>query len=294
MLGSVAHAGRRRLKLARRWALRARLDLQDRRSGERDPLLPPRRKNLPSQIAAVGERLVEIMVDPGGLKPDSAVLDIGCGPGRVAAVLARRLEPGASYEGFDVMPGSIRWCRKAITRRYPNFRFQLADLENLQYNPDGRQAASEYTFPYPDDTFDVAVAGSLFTHLRPFESQRYLHETARVLKPGARLVGTWFLINDEVESLLEAGQARRPGIFGASKPPMRLDHAYTDPEGNRFRSPEPEVPEYLIAVFEEDVRAQHERAGLRIVETAYGRWPGRETDSNLLGQDVIIAERVAG
>ena len=37
------------------------------------------------------------------------------------------------------------------------------------------------------------------------------------------------------------------------------------------------------------VNAIIEKAGLRIVQTFYGRWAGRE-DDGLIGQDVIIAE----
>ena len=35
----------------------------------------------------LGERIVEMLEAEGGLEPDSAVLDIGCGPGRIAAPL---------------------------------------------------------------------------------------------------------------------------------------------------------------------------------------------------------------
>lgn len=254
--------------------------------------MPPRRKNLPSQLAAVGEKNFQIMVDAGGLRPDGAVLDIGCGPGRLAARLTRYLDSAGSYEGFDVMPESINWCRRRITPRHPNFRFQLADLHNAQYNPRGRQSASQYRFPYPDAMFDVAVAGSLFTHLQPFEGQRYLDEVARVLKPGARLIGTWFLINAEAEDLLARGMARRPGVYPDTGPPLRFCYELADERGGRFRAEEREVPEHRIAVYEEDVTEQHGRAGLRIVEIRFGRWPGRDVAAQALGQDIIVAERV--
>ena len=46
------------------------------------------------------------------------------------------------YEGIDVVPRGIEWCRQAITPRYPNFRFQVADLYNRHYNPAGRFSAA--------------------------------------------------------------------------------------------------------------------------------------------------------
>ena len=272
--------------------MRAALDFRDWRSGDRDPLVAPRRKNLPSQITVVGEKMLAFLVELGGLRPAGAVLDVGCGPGRIAASLTRYLDSTGRYEGFDVMPRSIRWCRRRITRRHPNFRFQLADLHNAQYNPHGTQRAGEYTFPYGDENFDVAVAASLFTHLRPFESMRYLSEIARTLKPGGRLVGTWFLINEQSIELIEAGRARHPSMFGATESVLRLDYELEDEQGNRFRAAEAEIPEHLIAAYEEDVRLQHERAGLRVVEVRFGLWSGREAVPGRLGQDIVVAERI--
>jgi SAM-dependent methyltransferase len=270
--------------------MRARLDFGDWRAGRRDPLVPPRRLGLPSQVVGVGERVAGIMVEWAGLHPGSAVLDMGCGPGRTAAALTRHLDATGRYEGFDVMPKAIGWCEKAITPRFPNFRFQVADIHNGQYNPAGSQRAAEYVFPYGDGTFDVAVAVSLFTHLRPFEGERYLAEAGRTLRPGGRLVATWYLLNDDAEQALAAGSVLRPGLFTEGRPPMRLEHHLTDEGGNPFRSYDPETPEYMIAVDENLVRTQYERAGLRIVEVIYGRWVGRE-GAELLGQDVVIAER---
>ena len=290
-LVTVRHKLRRRFRLGVRWLLRARLDIQDTWSGARNPLLPPRRMNLPSQISAVGERIVDTMIELGPMGPDAAVLDIGCGPGRAAAPLSRYLDPDAgSYEGFDVMPRSIGWCTKAITPRHPSFHFQVADLHNAQYNPGGRQRADEYVFPYTDAGFDAALAASLFTHLRPFEARRYLQEAARVLRPGARLFGTWFLLNDESRAMIAEGRAQMPGLTGDGSP-IELNH-FTDERGHEFSSPHADVPEFMIVADEELVRELHEEAGLRIVSALYGHWTGRQSGPEQLGQDLLIAERV--
>ena len=289
MSARVAAWRRDRSFRIRRWLIRARLDFQDWRSGARDPLLPPRRKDLPSQFTAVGEQLVEDMRERAGLTPSSSVLDMGCGPGRVAAPLTRHLDPASgSYEGFDVMPESIKWCRRAITPKHLNFRFQVADLHNAQYNPQGSQRADEYDFPYPDASFDVALAASLFTHLRPFEGERYLAEVGRVLRPGGRLIATWFLINEEAEELLAGGKARDRAL----QPPVKLTHSFTDERGNTFRSPHAETPEHLVAIDEDLIRGQYERAGLRVIEILPGGWPGRDDPASRMNQDTIVAERL--
>jgi SAM-dependent methyltransferase len=267
---------------------RLRLHLEDSRRGARDPLLPPRRKNLPSQAPAVGEQLVNDMRHHCDLTPSSDVLDMGCGPGRVAAPLTRFLQPahGGSYEGFDVMPKSIKWCQKAITPKYPSFRFQLADLHNAQYNPKGSQRADSYVFPYDDESFDVALAASLFTHLQPFEGQRYIEEAYRVLRPGGRLFSTWFLLNDNAKEMLRTSRSH------ASRDAVKLDHEYTDEQGNRFRSAFAEAPEHMIAIDEQLVRDQHERAGLEVTEVRYGSWPAGP-GGKWPGQDMIISRRPA-
>ncbi len=289
-LGRLRATARRSRRRSQRWALRALLDFKDFRAGTRDPLVPPRRLNLPSQFTAVGERFVGLLKEAGGLEPDSNVLDVGCGPGRTAAPLARFLSSSGSYEGFDVMPKSIAWGSKKITPRYPNFHFQLADIHNGEYNAAGSQRASEYRFPYDDAGFDVALACSLFTHLRPFESEHYLAEVARTLRPGGRLLGTWFLLNEESETAVAAGRVPRPGYESGGRPPLSLEHELTDEGGHTFRSFNPEVPEHMIVVDEQLIREFHERAGLRVVEVRYGKWAAREAEG-AFGQDVIIAER---
>lgn len=277
--------------------LRARLDLTDEMRGRRDPRVPPRRKNLPSQVSSVGERVVDLMIDPGGLRPDARVLDIGCGPGRTAVALARYLDPDrGSYEGFDVMPESIRWCRERIAPRHPRFGFRVAEVQNAQYNPNGSQTADEYEFPYADGEFTFAAAVSVFTHLQPVETVHYLWESARVLVPGGRLLATFFLIDDEVEDAIAAGKASRAGLFDRHKKPLRLDYELTDRAGHRFRADQAEVPEHLIALQRSDAISHLRDSGFEPIAVVRGSWSGLAATASSdgaggLGQDVVIAER---
>lgn len=41
------------------------------------------------------------------LRPDAAVVDLGCGPGAMIPVFERRLGPGGSYLGLDVHQPSL-------------------------------------------------------------------------------------------------------------------------------------------------------------------------------------------
>lgn len=251
-------------------------------------MLPPRRAGLPSPFKEVGERIVEqALIGIGELQPGNRVLDAGCGAGRVAVPLTRYLT-GGSYDGFDVMPRSIHWARRKITSKHPNFRFQVADVHNLMYNPRGTRSADSYRFPYPDACFDVAVATSLYTHLRPYEIDNYLRETARVMKPGGRVLNTFFLLNAEAEKLLSSRPSRRLLAGGGN---LELQYEQTDPGGWRFRANDPDFPEHLIAVYEDEVLAMYEGAGLAVEDVYHGPWCGRSAKLSAFGQDLVHARK---
>jgi SAM-dependent methyltransferase len=120
----------------------------------------------------------------------SNILDIGCGCGRTA----RFLVPNAlvqSYTGFDVVPEIIDWNHQYI-QPYSRGRFTFvhSDIYNGHYNPSGDLRSSEYAFPVSSSSVDIAFAASVFTHLLETDCQHYLAETARVLKPGGRLIAS--------------------------------------------------------------------------------------------------------
>ncbi len=280
----------RRLRL--RWAIRVWLDVRERVTGKRDPMVPPRRWGLPSQFPSVGARILEYgLVDAGGLRPEEQVLDIGCGAGRVAAHLTRYLDPAAgSYEGFDVMPRAIDWAQKQITTRHPNFHFQLAEVRNDEYSPEATGDASTYRFPYADGEFDFAFALSLYTHMLPFQVANYLRETARVLRPGGRGLATFFLLNPEAEELIAEG-VTLPFAAGGGR--FELSADLDDGHGGRYRARNPDRPEARVVLHEDDVRELHEQAGLQIAETRYGRWCGRKKRPGAMGQDLVVAVKVS-
>jgi len=201
------------------------------------------------------------------------VLDIGCGCGRIALPLTEYLGQKGAYEGFDIVPEAISWCRDHISTRYPNFQFRVADIFNGSYNPEGRLLAEEYVFPYEDEAFDFAILTSVFTHMLPESMDHYLKQLSRVLKGSGRCLLTMFLVNEESSGLMEAGSST------------------LDFENNAgvYRTHIVQTPEAAVAYEEEFVARLLDTRGFDLVSTHYGAWPGRA--SFLAYQDLLIARR---
>src|SRR5262249_38985285 len=155
---------------------------------------------------AIGREFLGHFVGLGALRPAEGVLEIGCGPGRMALPLTGYLAADGRYVGVDVVARAIRWCQLHITPRHPNFTFLHADLFNRRYNPRGAIQARDYVFPFLDGSFDFVFLTSVFTHMDPEDARHYLHEIARLLQPTGRLFCTWFLLNDAQAALAERGR----------------------------------------------------------------------------------------
>jgi len=150
-----------------------------------------------ARYKAVGEEFLRYFMGMGQLKPDENVLDVGCGSGRIAVPLTQYLTSKGSYQGFDIVRPAVDWCTETISARYPHFLFHVADVFNKFYNPQGRYKASEYTFPYENESFNFIFLTSVFTHMLPEDMEHYLSEIIRVLKRGGRCLITFFFANEE-------------------------------------------------------------------------------------------------
>jgi len=183
--------------------------------------------------ADVSRGVVDLHLDQfvrvGGLRPADRVLEVGCGAGRVALGLAGFLA-GGSYDGFDISPEAVAWCRDHITPRHPHFRFVLADVYNEFYQPGGRRRARRYRFPYPAGAFDFVFLTSVFTHMLPHDLTHYLTEVGRVLRPGGRCYATFFLHSPATAANIRAGRStfRLPHRYGAPSRPVGADPGYGD------------------------------------------------------------------
>jgi len=217
----------------------------------------------------------------GGMTRRSDVLEIGCGLGRIAYALRPMLSPNGSYRGFDIVRNKIEFLQQRFTPAHPSFRFDWADVHNTTYNPTGVTPGAEFDFPYADNSFDVVYAASVFTHLLPAASARYMRESARVLRRGGRCVFSLFLLD------FYRPDQPRPWTFSLKY--FDFDHAYDRYALRDFAVAAPDDPENTTACGQNFLERMAADAGLRLAQPVVpGAWSGAE---HWVGaQDLLILE----
>jgi ubiquinone/menaquinone biosynthesis C-methylase UbiE len=102
------------------------------------------------------------------LSPDDAILDLGCGWGRITLELAGR---GYNVTGVDLSPNLIAYAHRAARAAGVTVRYHVGSMLDL---------------PYPDGSFDKLLClWGVFSHLLSFQDQVLaVDEMYRVLRPG--------------------------------------------------------------------------------------------------------------
>ena len=223
----------------------------------------------------IGNEFKNYFIELGGLKPHHRVLDVGCGVGRMAMPLTDYLTRQGGYWGFDIVKKGILWCQNEIASRFNHFHFEHVDIYNKYYNRHGTVLASQFVFPYEAAFFDFVFLTSVFTHMLPDELENYVKEIARVLKPGGKVLITFFLLNGESKQLMETGRSK-------------LDFKYRITD--ECKTTNAGIPEDAVAYEEDFVLSILQQYRLAIYQsTYYGSWCGRET--YLTFQDLIVVQK---
>jgi SAM-dependent methyltransferase len=124
----------------------------------------------PGRLAAATAEIVDWLAATELIGPAAAVLDLGCGIGRVAAALAPRV---TSVLGLDVSAGMIRMAAA-----------RCAGLANVRCAVSGGTDLGGL----PDGGFDLVLAVDSFPYLlQAGVADRHVAEAHRVLRPGGAL-----------------------------------------------------------------------------------------------------------
>ncbi len=121
-------------------------------------------------IGRYAPSLAAALIGAVGLEPDRRVLDVGCGPGGLAAALAQIVGP-ENVAAVDPSQPFVSVCRA----RLPSADVRVAAAEEL---------------PFPDDSFDAAFAQLVVNFMT--DAERGVGEMGRVVKPGGSVAAcTW-------------------------------------------------------------------------------------------------------
>ena len=112
--------------------------------------------------ASSTRQFIPPLLDAAEVAGNSSVLDVGCGPGYVAAAAAER---GATPRGLDFSKEMVAIAQK----RFPHIEFCEGDAQNL---------------PFTDATFDRVLANFALLHLS--DPERACAEAYRVLKASGK------------------------------------------------------------------------------------------------------------
>lgn len=131
---------------------------------------------------------VQRLEELAGLTADSALLDWGCGAGRLGIGVRERMGRIKDYHGVDIQPELIDWAQTNLTAT--GFRFTLVDVANERYNPDG---SAQRTIAAEPNSVDVLYAYSVFSHMNDEDTSAYLDLIAEALTPKGRAFVTCFV-----------------------------------------------------------------------------------------------------
>jgi ubiquinone/menaquinone biosynthesis C-methylase UbiE len=120
-------------------------------------------------LLAVNQKLCEIVA----AKPGERLLEVGSGSGILCRMLAPQLQPDGRIVGVDISPEMTNEAQK------------YARLEGIRKGIAFETGEAE-ALPFPDASFDGAIAARLLLHVVDPES--VIQEMIRVVRPGGRVV----------------------------------------------------------------------------------------------------------
>ncbi len=117
-------------------------------------------------------RFREPLLEMSDLRGGETVLDIGCGTGTYAMMMADSL-PDGEVHGIDYSERLVDHAKGKAGEQGYDIEYRVGPTTAL---------------PYDDNTFDVVSSTLFFPYLNEEETKGTLEEVYRVLKPGGRFV----------------------------------------------------------------------------------------------------------
>lgn len=180
-------------------------------------------------------------------KVDS-ILEFGCGGGRLMQYM-HKLAPQAQIFGCDILSDAVAECR----RKCPWGHFSICQIRP--------------PLDFPDNSFDLVYAYSVFTHLTETSHIAWLKELARVLKPG----GIMLLTTKSFEFL------RRASLFSPEaivkyELPEPVEAFINSAHDYYYFADNPEMPEYGLTIIRKEYVIENwpRYSGVDVVDYAEG------------------------
>ena len=213
-------------------------------------------------------------------KGDSEILDVGCGTGLMGIAAEPFL---GRYVGLDVIKGQLDFCR----RHYPSppFEFIHLDVKNPAYA--SHQTGRRKRWPVEANRFDLVTALSVWTHLNQEDALFYFDEIDRVLKPGAKAIVTFFVLDARYYDGLR-GRSGDQGRYHASSQQRWIFDQPAYGSDDWFHPRWAPVPETAIGVTRAGLDRLMGHSELALVEHHQGNW---KEEPGLFFQDVLVFQK---
>ena len=215
-----------------------------------------------------------------GIRSTDSVVEIGCGIGRDAIPLTEILGTAGTYFGTDVIGTSIDWCVNNITPLFPNFRFEWHDIYDDLHNPNGVIDTLDIILNVPDNSVDLIILQSVFTHMFEHEICHYLKEFRRILKLDGRVWASIFIVTPNIlQQIADNAQT----VYQLS-----FNHVYGDGCFINSLDSKRGAVAFTHKTIDRMLRASHMTLAKPILK---GSWSGTEQEPES-GQDCLILKRI--
>ncbi|MCF0055095.1 class I SAM-dependent methyltransferase [Dyadobacter sp. CY356] len=211
------------------------------------------------------------------------ILDIGCGTGLLGISSEPFVSDDGQYTGIDIMKEDIEYC----TGHYPSdiFKFIHLDVANATYA--NIQSEILKKWPIKDNSQDLVTALSVWTHMNENDAIFYFKEIYRVLRPGAKAIITFFLLDQAYITSL-GKRSNETGRFHFTNQNDWIFDVTAYNSENWMTVKSARYPEDAIGVTQKGLEILLSTSGLKLVQLYPGNW--KETPG-IFFQDIIILEK---